>query len=314
MSDVLDVVIMGTGPMIKQRRMWAIGAWWCACLFALSVEASELGELVKHGDVAAVASALAEGAAINEIDGVTALYIASENGNAEMARLLIDQGADVNLPGKFQRAPIGAATKGGHAEIVKLLLDNGADPDQSVKSQTPLHMAAENGCLECVMHLVDAGADVNALTSNGGPPIHFAKRSGHQDIVSYLLEHGAGPPATAPISPRLASADAELGKQTFEKACVTCHIATPDVENSKRPNLWGIVGRPKASESDVDYSPVLKNAGGSWTWEELNAYIQHPALTLPGTDMNFVGLPDEKQRADLLAYLRSLSVAPLPLP
>jgi cytochrome c len=299
--------------MINRGRMWVVRASWILWLFALPAQASNLGDLVKNGDVAAVASALDKGAAINEIDGVTALYIACEAGNVELAKLLIDRGADVNLPVSWQRTPLFAANKGGYADIVKLLLNNGADPNQLAKSQTPLHVAAENGCLQCVIHLVDAGADVNALTSNGSPPIHLAKLRGHDDVVAYLHNHGAGRPAIAPISARLASASAESGKEIFDKTCGACHLVAPGIQNP-RPNLWGIVGRRKASQSDVQYSSSLKDAGGNWTFEELNLFISNPALTLPGTDMLFPGMQDEKQRADLIVYLRSLSDTPLPLP
>jgi cytochrome c len=293
--------------------MWAMRASWVLWLFALPVQASDLGDLVKNGDAAAVTSALDKGAAINEIDGVTALYIACEAGNVELAKLLIDRGADVNLPVSWQRTPLFAANKGGYADIVKLLLSNGADPNQLAKSQTPLHVAAENGCLQCVIYLVDAGADVNALTSNGSPPIHLAKLRGHDDVVAYLQSHGAGRPAIAPISARLASASAESGKEIFDSTCGACHLVAPGIKNPK-PNLWGIVGRRKASQSDVQYSSSLKDAGGNWTFEELNLFLSNPALTLPGTDMLFPGLQDEKQRADLIVYLRSLNDTPLPLP
>jgi cytochrome c len=106
----------------------------------------------------------------------------------------------------------------------------------------------------------------------------------------------------------------ESGKEIFHRTCVSCHFAAPGVKNPKRPNLWGIVGRRKASESDAQYSSVLKEAGGRWTFEELNSFISNPALTLPGTDMTFAGLQDEKQRADVIAYLRTLSDTPSPLP
>jgi cytochrome c len=161
--------------MIKRGRMWVLRASWVLWLFTLltlPAQASNLGDLVRNGDVAAVTSALDKGAAIDEIDGITALYIACEDGHVELAKLLIIRGADVNLPVSWQRTPLYAANKGGHADIVKLLLDNGANPNQLAKAQTPLHVAAENGCLQCVIHLVDAGAEVNALTSNGNPPIH----------------------------------------------------------------------------------------------------------------------------------------------
>lgn len=297
--------------MIKPGRMWTL---WVSCaLLALPAQASSLGDLVKDGDVAAVTSALDKGADVNEIDGVTALYIASERGNVDLAALMIKRGADVNLPVSWQRTPLYAANKGGHAAIVKLLLDNGADPNRVAKAQTPLHVAAENGCLECVIHLVGAGADVNALTSNGSPPIHLAKVGGHEDVAAYLRDHGAARPAIAPISALLASANAQSGKEIYDSTCVACHLS-PGVKVPKKVNLWGIVGREKGSQSDVQYSAALKDAGGKWTFEELNLFISNPSLTLPGTDMSFPGLKEGNKRADLIAYLRTLSDAPLPLP
>ncbi|AZO30868.1 ankyrin repeat domain-containing protein [Mesorhizobium sp. M1B.F.Ca.ET.045.04.1.1] len=299
--------------MIERGCAWARRATWAFWLLALPAQASSLGDLVKKGDVAAVASALDKGAAVNEIDGVTALYIACEGGNVELAGLLIKHGADVNLPVSWQRTPLYAANKGGHAEIVKLLLDSGANPNQVAKAQTPLHVAAENGCLQCVIHLVDAGADVNALTSNGSPPIHLAKLSGHNDVAAYLHGHGAGRPAIAPISARLASANAQSGKEIYDRTCGACHLS-PGVRVPKKVSLWGIMGRQKGSQNDVQYSSALKDAGGNWTFEELNFFISNPAMTLPGTDMSFPGLKDENQRADLIAYLRTLSETPVPLP
>ena len=300
--------------MMKIGLIWVIRASWVLWLITLPAQANTLGDLVRKGDVAAVTSALDKGAAIDEMDGVTALYIACEVGNVELAKLLIDRKADVNLTVSWQRTPLYAANKGGYADIVKLLLDNGANPNQVAKAQTPLHVAAEKGCLQCVIYLVDAGAEVNALTSTGNPPIHLAKLGGHEDVVAYLRSHGAARPGLAPISPQLASASAESGKEIFGKTCGVCHLAAPGVKVSKKANLWGIVGRPKASQDDVEYSSSLKDAGGDWTFEELNFFISNPALTLPGTDMIFPGLQDEKQRADVIAYLRTLSDTPLPLP
>ena len=301
--------------MIKLLRTRVIQSLSVLWLFAVPAQASTLTDLAKAGDLAAVATALDNGADINELDGVTALYIAVEAGNIDLAKLLIDRGADVNLPVKFKRTPLYAAAFGGFPDLVKLLLDSGADPMQLAKSQTVLHVAADTGCFQCVVYLVEAGADVNALTASGTPPLHFAVLNGHDDIAAYLHDHGAGPPDVAPISARLASANIGSGKQTFEKLCVQCHIATPDAEFSKWPiNLWSIVGRNKASDSEVEYSAVLKSAGGTWTYEELNAFISHPSFTLPGTGMAFEGLPNEMERADLIAYLRTLSDTPVPLP
>lgn len=299
--------------MIWRGRAFAIGACGLLWLLAQPAQASELGDLARKGDVAAVAAALDKGAPVDELDGVTALYIACEGGNVALAKLLVDRGADVNMSVSWQRTPLYAASKAGYPDIVKLLLDHGADPHKETKAQTPLHVAAESGCLPCVIHLVEAGSDVNAL-SNGSPPIHLAKLAGHDDIVAYLREHGADRPHIAPISPRLASAHVDLGKQILEETCAGCHFVARGVDGPRRPNLWGIVGRRKAAEKNVEYSSGLREAGGEWTYEELNLFITSPARTLPGTDMIFPGLPEEEKRVDLIAYLRTLSDAPLPLP
>jgi cytochrome c len=300
--------------MIKRARTWILRASSVLLLFAVPAQASSLTDLAQIGDLAAVAGALDNGADVNEIDGVTALYIAVEAGNIELAKLLIDRGADVNLPVKFKRTPLYAAAFGGFPDLVKLLLDSGADPNQPAKSQTVLHVAANNGCLQCVIYLVEAGADVNALTRNLVPPIHFAVRNGHDDVVAYLRDHGAGPPALAPISARLASANVESGEEIFARTCAQCHLKAVGEFNEVRPNLWNIIGRPKGAEEGVTYTPVLKAAGGNWTFDDINSFIAHPMFTLPGTEMSFEGMPDEQQRADVIAYLRTLSDTPVPLP
>lgn len=299
------------------RRGTFVGVWVALMLVVGQAQAVDLSGLAKEGDVAGITSALDAGTPVDQIDGgVTALYVASESGNIELVRLLIGRGADVDLTVRLQRTPLYGAVAAGHDAVVKLLLDSGADPNKLAKQQTPLHVAADKGCLQCTIDLVEAGAEVNALLETGVPPIHYAKRNGHEDIVAYLLEQGAGPAPIAPVSPLLSSANPAAGKQTFDDVCVKCHIATADAGESdnQRVNLWGIVERSKGLQGDVDYSPVLKSAGGNWTYEELNAFIAHPMLTLPGTRMSFAGLPGETERADLIAYLRTLSESPVPLP
>lgn len=292
---------------------------WClACLvaqfaFVPPAWAAPIHDAAMKGDVAAVAAALDAGADVNEVDGVTALYVASKDGDIEVVSLLLERGADANLPVRWG-TPLYVAALRGHADIVKLLLDHGAKPDQPSKSLMPLHVAAETGCLPCVSLLVEAGADVNALTSGRAPAIHLARRKGHEDVVKYLSSHGARPPDLAPISPRLASANLDAGKEIFVRSCAACHASAPGAVERARLNLWGVVGRVKASASDFHYSASLRKAGGTWTFEDLNAWIYGPASYFPGTDMIFEGLEDENQRVDVIAYLRTLSDQPEPLP
>jgi cytochrome c len=76
----------------------------------------------------------------------------------------------------------------------------------------------------------------------------------------------------------------------------------------------GVVGRPRASEPGYDYSAAMKAKGGSWTFDELNEFLAGPRNYIPGTKMTFAGLSSENQRADIIAYLRTLSDNPLRLP
>ncbi|HLJ64796.1 MAG TPA: cytochrome c family protein [Stellaceae bacterium] len=101
-----------------------------------------------------------------------------------------------------------------------------------------------------------------------------------------------------------AEGDAEAGKQTF-KQCALCHTTEPD-KNKIGPTLFGIIGRPSASIASFNYSDAMKNFKQTWTPELLNTYLKEPRATVPGTKMIFIGLKDDKQRADVIAYLETL--------
>jgi cytochrome c len=124
---------------------------------------------------------------------------------------------------------------------------------------------------------------------------------------------GAAPVAEEPIEKLLASADVAKGLNTA-KACQACHTFDKGGPNRVGPNLWGVVGRPKASEAGFDYSGGMKGKGGTWTIADLNAFLANPKGMVPGTKMTFNGLPRGNQRADVIAYLNSLSDNPAPLP
>ncbi len=118
-----------------------------------------------------------------------------------------------------------------------------------------------------------------------------------------------------PITPVLASADAEKGKVVAKK-CLQCHTFEKDGPNHTGPNLWGIVGNQFAHAAGFAYSQGLKDKHGKGDWEveELNKFLHKPREYIPGTKMSFVGIADDKERADLIAYLMTLSDSPKPLP
>jgi cytochrome c len=130
-------------------------------------------------------------------------------------------------------------------------------------------------------------------------------------------ETAAAPAATEelpPIGPKLAGANVEAGKAIFQKQCATCHTIDKGGPNKVGPNQWDIVGRKKASHEGFSYSSALQAKGGEWTYEDLNHMIFKPQAFVRGTKMAFAGLPKEQERADVIAYLRTMNDNPPPLP
>jgi cytochrome c len=123
----------------------------------------------------------------------------------------------------------------------------------------------------------------------------------------------AAPEAEQPIEQVLASADPKRGQQTA-KVCATCHTFEKGGPDKIGPNLWGVVGRKKGSEGGFAYSDAVKSKGGEWNVDDLNKFLTNPRSYAPGTKMSFAGLPRENQRADIIAYLNTLSDSPKPLP
>lgn len=127
-------------------------------------------------------------------------------------------------------------------------------------------------------------------------------------------EAGAGKAAPeVPLPELLAKADAKKG-EADTKPCQACHNFEKGAGVKIGPPLWGVVGRPKGSVPGFDYSAGMKAKGGNWTFEDLNTFITNPAAFVSGTKMTFSGVPDAAKRADILAYLRTLSDNPEPLP
>ncbi len=118
-----------------------------------------------------------------------------------------------------------------------------------------------------------------------------------------------------PIAVLLATADPKRGQaDTLKYACIACHTFTEGGKSGVGPNLYGVVGGPHAHMPGFAYSNALKSKQGPWTYEELNTWLTSPVKYAPGTKMLLAGVPDPKDRADLIAYLRTLAANPEPLP
>ena len=318
---------------------------WAILGYATGVEAAPIHEAALAGDTQRVQQLLDEGVDVNAADDVgTALQWALFANQIEMVYLLLGAGADPNIEGPTG-PPLQMAVASGNIEIVRSLLEHGADPNMGNRSTplitaamkggleiikillahdadasfappdgvTALHEAAKRGHIEIARTLVDHGANVNAITGAGKPPIHLAAIGNHTAVITYLRDQGAAPGTVEPILDLLVSADLAEGKSDAEHACSGCHKFEKG-KSSFGPSLWNVVGRPRGSVGEFDYSKAFSSLGGTWTYDALNSFVARPTEYVPGTTMDFRGIANPQQRANLIAYLRTLSDAPVALP
>ena len=135
-------------------------------------------------------------------------------------------------------------------------------------------------------------------------------------VKEHPVAGGGGAAAAAPEEPiekLLASASPERG-ETSAKKCQACHTFNKGEPNRVGPNLYGVVGRPKASGPGFNYSAAMKAKGGEWTVDELNKFLTNPRSFVPGTAMTFAGLTRGSERADVITFLNTKSDHPAPLP
>lgn len=147
--------------------------------------------------------------------------------------------------------------------------------------------------------------------------------SGEMETPGYVVDvpedgsatQTAAAPTEEPIAVLLASATADSGESVAKK-CAACHSFDEGGANKVGPNLWNIVNATPAARDGFKYSSALQAYGAEnvWAYENLNAFLAAPKKYLKGTSMGFVGLKKPDERADMIAYLRSLSNAPAALP
>ena len=140
---------------------------------------------------ALIAGVLLSGSALEE----SPVADAAMRGDAEEVRVLIGRGLDVNAPHGDGMTALHWAAQGESLEIARMLLDAGADPAAVTRNgaYTPLHLAARSGSGGVVAALLEGGASARATTSTAdATPLHFAAAAGSVEAVEALLDHGAG--------------------------------------------------------------------------------------------------------------------------
>ena len=117
------------------------------------------------------------------------------------------------------------------------------------------------------------------------------------------------------VSSLIAENSFEQGRIQIRR-CTQCHSFDEGGSNKVGPALYGILGRKIASVEGFAYSAALKRFGENevWDYENLNGFLWNPKKYLTRTSMNFAGVPKPEDRAAVIAYLRTLSNDPLPLP
>ena len=211
--------------------------------------------------------------------------------------------ADAAAPG--EEAPAGEAA----AEPAEAAANEAAAPaaPETAEEAQPTETAAET-----------AAGDEEAAEPAPAPEESEEQVAQAEDApAAEAAPAAAGESAANGFAAKVAAADVAKG-EAFGKRCIACHTLEEGGASKVGPPLYGVVGRPVASVPDFAYSDAMvafsEDGAKVWDYETLSAYLADPRGVVPGTKMVFPGVKSEDDRANLIAYLRTLAADPAPLP
>jgi ankyrin repeat protein len=174
----------------------------------------------------------------------TPLHVASRQGHADVAQLLLEHGADADAQDDLKRTPLLRASEEGHVKVARLLLEHGTDTEaRDDEGWSPLERASFGGHVEVAQVLLEHGADVNAQDGSNETPLHFAQV---EEVARLLLKHGAdaNAPGSGGQTPlHWASEEGHLGTAR----ALLEHGADANARDAKnatplhRASLWGVL-------------------------------------------------------------------------
>jgi cytochrome c len=169
--------------------------------------------------------------------------------------------------------------------------------------------SAAYGFGSVVVHPVPLAKNVFVVdTSTLSPPTASAPAAAADTTAA------SAPVALPPIAELLAKADPAAGEK-FAKVCTTCHSFGKGEPAKMGPNLYGVIGLKHAHMAGFAYSDAMKaQSDKDWTFDALNKFLFNPKTAVPGTKMPFAGIKSDSDRANVIAWLRTLSDKPEPLP
>ncbi|KAJ5750851.1 hypothetical protein N7533_007879 [Penicillium manginii] len=236
-----------------------------------------------HDDLAR--NLIEQGADINftDPDGLTPLLRASEGGHKAIATLLIEQGADVNATGKSGWMPLSLALKNDYDDLARILIEQGADSNfTDPDGLTPLLRASDGGYKAIATLLIEQGANVNATGKSGWMPLSLALKNDYDDLARILIEQGADSNITDPDGPTPLLRAVARGYETLTKLLIEqgADVSICDNINGRSPLLRALGGGYKSIASNLIKQGADVNASDKSGWMPLSLALRNGYDTL----------------------------------